>query len=288
MRALPAVVLLALLAPLAAVPAGGSEAAAAVDLDERLKAGEFRAYRLRLLEPATIELGGTYDHPGTGTTHPVLPLMTVLRTAAGWDMRVYTLADDTMFRQPAGYQVLVQTPVTTQAFGAPLVNYMAGGGAATYEVPAGEVVLLLASANSTDFANLHLRIHGAAEVLATQKGRTFYDRGLDHSAIALDAHAQGAAGLVAGRAWAYSGAALPLAVGGRLYAYVGERQGTAYLEAPDGERFFAGLADQAPGAWTAAFPPEAYLGPVCAARACPPGLDAREDPPFVLAADVSV
>lgn len=258
-----------------------------LDLSGRIPAGEFRAWRVRLLEPGTIVLGATYDNPGVGTEHPVIPLLTVLQGPAGADVRLYQLTDDTMFRQPAGYQVVVRTPLTVQGFGAPKVNYMVGGGEVAYGLPAAEYVLLVASANGTDYANLRVTVAGAAEVLAAQAGRSFYERGLDHSAAAFDAALQGAAGAVRARAWGYSGADLGVPVGGRLYGVVDDHQGAAYLEAPDGTRSATVLGGPA-GTWTAAFPPAAYLGPACVAAVCPPLLEAREDPPFVLAADLTV
>lgn len=282
MRVLPLAVLAVLLLPL-----GASVDTATLDLSERIPAGEFRAWRVRLLEPGTIVLGATYDNPGVGTEHPVIPLLTVLQGPEGADVQLYKLTDDTMFRQPAGYQVVVRTLLTVQGFGAPKVNYMVGGGEVAYDLPAAEYVLLVASANGTDYANLRVTVAGAADVLAAQAGRAFYERGLDHSVAAFDAALQGAAGAVRARAWGYTGAELGVPVEGRLYGVVDDHQGAAYLEAPDGTRFATVLGEPA-GTWTATFPPAAYLGPACVAAVCPPLLDAREDPPFVLAADVAV
>lgn len=278
----------AVMAALLALPAvAGMPRAAELDLGETVPGGDFRAYRVRLLEEAQVEVGGAFNSPGTGTEHHALPILAMVRGDAGWHMGLWSASDGTLFRQPAGYALLVRSPAFSQHSATPQTNYAVGGGWTTSPLAPGEYVLLVATAASHGSADLRIRVLGAAEVVAAQAGQVFYERGIDHSTVAVDAMAQVAGAAGHGRIWAYSGAALPLAVDGRMYGYAADSAGGAAWLDPQGETRRGAVVDGPGGAWTASFPAESHVGPVCAAFACAPD-GARADPPFALAADVRV
>lgn len=293
MRFLKPVLALSLLAMLAAaaVPPAAGDAAGAADLGGIIDAGDFRAARLRLLEPAGLEVGGVFWDP-VGTDQPVLPIFAAIRTADGAGAFA-VFAYDFHFDQPLTTALQVTTPDVIHRIGNAVTYDVQGGGWITFsELPAGEYVLVVAAAPGTGQAEVKMRTFGATEVVAVQDGTTFYDRGLDRSDYGYDVFVTGNQGAPAGthvRAWGYTGADVPFQVAGRMYGFVGYHQGTATWSGPSGS-FLDFVIDEPGGAWTAAFPQETYEGPICLPRAgCDPGFgDTREDPPFAIAADVSV
>jgi hypothetical protein len=284
--ALAALAVLPLL--LAPLPQSGAETAPeGVDLGGPLAAGQFRAARVVLTEPGGIQVGGVYG-AGIATQQPMLPLMAVLRTATGWDMGVYFTYDFSMFQQPAALALQLQGPTGAQHLGNAVQNNVRGGGWSTWpELPAGEYVLVVATAPGAGTAQVRMATFGPSHLVAMQEGTSFFARGLDHSAVGYDLHAQAQGGQGYARAWGYTGAEVPYQVEGRLFAYVGYHQGVANWVSPGGIGFPSGLVDGEAGTWTASFPSENWEGPVCL-RNCALLGDSREDPPMAIGADVEV
>lgn len=182
----------------------------------------------------------------------------------------------------------------THAQGNAVANNVRGGGWITIgTLPAGEYVLLVATAPGAGKAELKMRTFGPTRVGAVQDGASWFDRGFDRSETSYDVFVTGNRNPFAGahvRAWGYSGADLPLQVAGRMYGFVGYHAGEARLVAPGGATFDSFVVDEPGGAWTASFPAEQWVGPLCApAYGCDPDFgDTREDPAFAIAADVQV
>jgi hypothetical protein len=222
-------------------------------------------------------LGGSYN--ALASDQPVLPVLNaVMKDGAGYDMSVIFAYDF----QPALHAVVRVAGVDACA-----CDYSVGGGGwTTYPMQPAEYLFVLVIGPGEGSADGIFRVHGAADVLATQAGEAFWARGLDGSETALDVFGAGTSGYV--RTWQYSGHEAPLAVQGQLFGYVGYHFPTeAHWVAPDGGARLFVLGGEA-GAWTASFPEESFTGPVCAGFCLPPFGDAREDPPFAIGADVTI
>lgn len=287
-RPLVSAALLSIALATMAPPGQGSGSEAVLDLTETVPAGQFRAYRVQLLEPAPIEFGGEYR--GVTTQQPVLPILAVVdQVTGGHGAGAIFAYDFNMFAKPYAAYVVARTPTPlgNQAMGQ--YNIQGGGWFTSVNFPAGLYDLVAASAPGSGNAVLRLRVLGSAQVVSADGGSSFWARGLDASTTAYDAHLWVKPGLYA-RAWGYSGAEFALPVSGKLYGYLGYHSPSeAHWLSPDGAPGSEFVVGGASGAWKAVFPEEEWQGPACLPRlGCDiTGFgDTREDPPFALGADV--
>lgn len=260
-----------------------------LDLTADVPPGEFRAYRVSLAAPAAIEFGGTYS--GVATAQPVLPILAAIQGADGCGQGCAAAIfsyDFSQYGDAIAVNVDLDHSGITQRYGG--YDIAGGGWFTTFDMPAGEYILLAASAPAeSGMATLRLKVLGEATLLASQAGDSFWARGYDLSADKYDVHVLGRTGVYA-RAWGYTGAEAGLDVGGRMWGYLGyHQQGGAAWEGPSPSQF-GFITDGEPGAYTANFPAEEWTGPLCApVYGCDPSYgDTREDPPFAIAVDVTV
>lgn len=267
-----------LLAALLLAPAAVVQADASIDLSGPMPAGDFRAWRVTLTAPGTIELGA--DFPNIASAQPVLPLLQVVMK----DGAVFDAGAIFMYDAVAQATALVRAGGLEQRVGTFTIQ---GGALTTYNAGAGSYLLVLATGPGDGDTQVTMRVNAPATLDAAQAGRAFFARGVDLSATASDVFAHGGNGYV--RAWAYDGVDVPFEVAGRAFGYVGYHTGTqAHWADPQGQTVRSFLTDGAPGAWAARFPQEQFLGPVCLGPCFLPGFDTREDPPFAVGADVTL
>jgi hypothetical protein len=291
LRSFVFVLIAALALTMPAAPfAMGSGSQAVLDLSATVPAGEYRVHRVLLREAAQVEFGGTYQ--GVQTVQPVLPILAAVERldagcARGCSGAIFAY-DWGMWNKPLALYADVRNDLVDQGHGT--YNIGGGGWFTTATLDPGEYLLLAASAPAeTGQATLRLRVLGAADVLASQAGESFWARGYDLSDSAYDVHAASRAGVYA-RAWGYSGAEASLDVQGRMFGYLGyHQQGGARWEGPSPAQW-GFIQDGEPGAYEAIFPAEEWMGPICdPVLGCDPAFgDTREDPTFALAVDVRI
>jgi hypothetical protein len=259
------------------LPVVGVQADAAIDLSGPIPAGDFRAWRLLVTGDGTIDLGLDYSH--LTSSQPVVPVLQVaMKEGAPYSWGASFAMDDGS--EPT---VVVRAGGVEQRVGA----YTIGESSlSTYDVGAGEYLFVLATGPADGDAQMTMRVNAPGAVLASQAGKAFWARGLDLSDTAVEAFTHGNSDYA--RAWRYSGADAAFPVEGHAFGYIGYHGASAAWVNPDGQRLGGFIVDGAPGAWSASFPAEQFLGPVCVTPCFLNGFDSREDPPFAVAADVTI